>query len=119
MIDIKADIVKALKANANLVVLLDGERVYQIAAPDPTIYPRITLFQVTNIGADWADNQESGSEIHIQVDVWSKSNYTAITLEVDTTMKSVQSQRTGVQDLYELDTGVFHCAMRYATNRFL
>jgi hypothetical protein len=118
MIDIKADVVNALKANANLVTLLGGSNITQIASPDTSVYPHITLFQVTNMGAGWSDNTEDMSEIHLQVDVWSKSNYTAITLEVDNTMKSMQFQRTGVQDLYELDTGVFHCAMRYSTNRF-
>lgn len=117
MIDIKADVRTALLANTSLVALLGGQRVYQIAAPDVTIYPRITFFQVTNMGAGWADNQEFESEIHIQIDIWNKSNYTPITLAVDDTMKPLQFQRTSVQDLYELDTGVFHCAMRYTTNK--
>ncbi|GMA52067.1 hypothetical protein GCM10025857_34240 [Alicyclobacillus contaminans] len=117
MINVKPEIRNALLANANLVSLLGGPKIYQIVAPDASVYPRITFFEFTNVGAAWTDDAETASELHIQIDIWSKSNFDGIAAEVDKTMQSLQFGRTGSYDLYEEDTAVFHKVLRYTTLR--
>lgn len=115
MINVKPDIVAALKANATLVSLLGGPRIYFQVAPVADEFPRITYFEIENIGAVYADDNEQASEIHVQVDIWSKGSTSAIAAEVDKTMKSIGFGRTSSADLYEQDTGIYHKAMRFAT----
>jgi hypothetical protein len=115
MINVKPEILKALENNPALVALLGGKRIYQIKAPDPEEFPRITFFELTNFDRDFADDTAISSEIHVQIDIWSKESTSPIALEVDKTMKSMGYQRNSSHDFYEDDTQVFHKAMRYST----
>ncbi|MCM3589628.1 DUF3168 domain-containing protein [Brevibacillus borstelensis] len=111
--DIKTEIRTALLNNAALVSLLGGQRVYQLAAPDATEYPRITFFEVTNYDAAFADDVPIMVDVIVQIDVWSKGSTSAISGEVDKTMKEQGWSRTSAADLYEEDTQVYHRAMRF------
>lgn len=117
MINLKPLIVSALTENETLVNLLGGPRVYFQVAPDPDELPRITYFELMNFGSMYADDGEEASEIHVQIDVWSKESTSDIAAEVDRTMKSIGFGRMASADLYEDDTEIFHKAMRFATNR--
>lgn len=115
MINPKPEILAALEANAALTGLLGGKRIYFIKAPKADEFPRITFFEIDNIGSFYADDQEQGSAVYIQIDIWSKGSTSAIAEEVDKTMKGLGYGRTSAADLYELDTLTFHKAMRYKT----
>ncbi len=115
MINLKPQIKSALESNAQLTTLLGGPRIYQIKAPNADEFPRITFFEFDNFGSLFADDTEASSEIHIQIDIWSKGSTSAIADEVNKTMKSLDFARTGTADLFEEDTKVFHKAMRYST----
>ncbi|WDU84209.1 tail completion protein gp17 [Caloramator sp. Dgby_cultured_2] len=117
MINIKTTIVNSLKSNSNLINLLGGQRIYFQVAPNPNEFPRITYFEIDNFGSLYADDEEKASEIHVQIDIWHKSNTTAIADEVDKTMKNIGFGRTSAADLYEEDTQVYHKALRYVINR--
>lgn len=117
MINVKPEVLQALESNQALVSLLGGPRIYQQVALNPDEFPRITFFELTNFGSRYADDTEVESEIHIQIDIWSKGSTSAIATEVDRTMKSIGFQRTSSVDLYESDTKIFHKALRYSTNR--
>ncbi|MFT9848516.1 DUF3168 domain-containing protein [Aneurinibacillus sp. REN35] len=119
MINIKPKIVQALESNQALVSLLGGKRVYQLTAPNPNEFPRITFFEMNNIDDRFADDQAFSSEIRVQIDVWSKKSTSDIASEVDKTMKAIDFKRTASADLYEDDTQVFHKGMRYKTNRII
>lgn len=111
--DIKTEIRTALLANAALVSLLGGDRIYQLAAPDATEFPRITFFEVVNVDAAFADDMPIMADVIIQIDVWSKSSTSAIVGEVDTTMRAQRWSRTSGADLYEDDRKVYHKSLRY------
>jgi hypothetical protein len=117
MINIKPEVLQALESNQALVSLLGGPRIYQQVAPNPDEFPRITFFEMANFDTTFADDQAIESEIHIQIDIWSKDSTSAIAQEVDRTMKSIGFKREASADLYEDDTKIFHKAMRYSTNR--
>lgn len=111
--DVKVTVLAALLANAALIVLLGGQRIYQLSAPIATEYPRITFFEVVNRDSEFADNQPIASEIVMQIDVWSNGSTSAIAKEVDKTMKGLGYFRMSAPDFYEEDTKVYHKAMRF------
>jgi hypothetical protein len=113
--DVKTDLRTALLANAALVSLLGGDRVYQLVAPNATEFPRITFFELNNSDSAYADNTAYMADISVQIDVWSKGSTSAIAGEVDKTMKANGWTRTSAGDFYEEDTKVFHKALRYRT----
>lgn len=111
--DIKTKIRTALLNNTALVSLLGGERIYQLAAPNATEFPRITFYEVTNRDAAFADDMPIMADVIVQIDVWSKGSTSAIAGEVDETMKTQGWSRTSAADLFEDDTKVYHKAMRF------
>lgn len=115
MISLKTQVLSAFKANAHLTTLLNGPHIYFQVAPDAKQFPRITFFEMTNVGTVFADDTEIASDISLQMDIWSKGNTTEIALEVDRTMKSLAFARDTAADLYEDDTGIYHKAMRFST----
>jgi hypothetical protein len=116
--DVKTEIREALIANSQLIALLGGQRIYQLAAPNAEEYPRITFFEIDNRDIAFADDVAYASEVPIQIDVWSKGSTSAIAGEVDKTMKSLDWARTSAPDFYEPDTKIYHKALRYR-NQFL
>ena len=116
--DIKTEVRAALLNNAALVSLLGIDRygnapIYALKSADAEKYPRITLFEVTNYDAAFADDVSIMADVIIQIDVWSKSSTSSIAGEVDKTMKEFGWSRTSAADLYEEDVGVYHKALRY------
>ncbi|OJF17781.1 MAG: hypothetical protein A6D91_09920 [Bacillaceae bacterium G1] len=116
MIDLKPEIRQALLNNAALVSLLGGQKIWPEVAPDGTPEPYVTFFELVNVDELYADDQAHGSEIHFQVDVWSKGNTGPIAVEVNKTMETLGFYRTGAVDLYEDDTKTYHKALRYKIN---
>jgi len=111
--DVKAGIRTALINNADLSALLGGQRIYQLAAPNAEEFPRITFFELDNSDSDFADDSAYASDVRLQIDVWSLGSTSAISGEVDKTMKQQGWARTSAPDLYEPDIKVYHKALRY------
>lgn len=111
--DVKTEIRTALIGNVALLTLLGGERIYQLAAPDAEEFPRITFFELDNTDSEFADDQAYASDVRVQIDVWHKGSTSAISGEVDKTMKQQGWSRTSAPDYYESDTKVYHKALRY------
>src|SRR5690606_7098050 len=116
MIDLKPEILQALRGNSALVTLLGGAKVWPETVPEGTPDPYVTFFELANVDDQYADDKAYASEIHFQVDVWSKGNTTAIAQEVNKTMETLGFYRTGAVDLYEDDTKTYHKALRYKIN---
>ncbi|MEN6349336.1 MAG: DUF3168 domain-containing protein [Syntrophomonas sp.] len=117
MIDVYPEVKTGLLGNSSLITILGGPRVYQQVAPRPNEFPRISFFEMTNFDTGFADDTAIASEIHLQIDIWSKGSTTDVAGEVDKTMKALGYKRTGSADLYEEDTKIFHKALRYSTER--
>lgn len=110
--DIKVELNAALSSDSELVALLKGKRIYQLAAPVADEFPRITFFEIENVSSAFADDTAYAADVLVQVDVWHKGSTSEIAVEVDRIMKGLGYTRSGAADLYE-DGGIFHKAMRY------
>lgn len=110
----KPTITAALRGNAALVAMLGGQKVWPETAPDDGIdLPYITFFEITNFEANHADDEELQSEVHIQVDVWSKGNTGPPAVEVVRVMRSLGFRRTTATDQYEKETKTYHKVLRF------
>ena len=120
MINIKPDVLSALKNDNALTLLLGGQRIYQLEAPNATEFPRITFFEYSNIGLIYADDAEQLSEIYFQLDVFCRNTSTSdIAISVDRVMTSIGFFRVSANDLYEdLEAmKIYHKAMRYVVTK--
>lgn len=73
----------------------------------------ITFFNYLEQGEQYADNEEKATGYYIQVDVWSKSDYTEVVDKVENYMKATGFARTSAADLFEEDTKIYHKVMRF------
>ncbi|QNG60390.1 hypothetical protein H4O14_02360 [Bacillus sp. PAMC26568] len=73
----------------------------------------ITFFIAGEGPALHADNKEVKTWYLIQVDIWSKTDYTNLAKTVKEKMKLAGFRRSSSQDLYENDTEIYHKAMRF------
>ncbi|WP_411679848.1 hypothetical protein [Clostridium thailandense] len=73
----------------------------------------ITFFNYLEQGEQYADNEEKATGYYIQVDVWSKNDYTELVEKVKNYMRFAGFIRTSAADLFENDTKIYHKAMRF------
>ncbi len=110
MQNLKSTVLSALQTATALSTLTGFYFQYP---PSFTALPLLSYFEVDNIGNLFADNQEIGSEIVFQIDLWSKSSLSAYALAVDAVMTGLDFVRVSAQDLYEDAEHIYHKAMRY------
>jgi hypothetical protein len=77
------------------------------------IYPHITFFEINQNGVLFADNEEKKTIHYLQVDIWSKGDYTDLTKQVKESLIAVGFRRTYESELYEKDTDLYHKALRF------
>ena len=66
----------------------------------------------------FGDNQEIGSVVSIDIDIFSDSNYLAIENEIITIMEANNFIRVGCSpDMYEKDTGLYHKTIEFEKER--
>lgn len=73
----------------------------------------ITFFNYLEQGEQYADNEEKATGYYIQIDVWSKSDYTILVENLKNAMEAAGFIRTSAVDLFESDTKIYHKAMRF------
>ena len=78
-----------------------------------TLTTYITFFCYNEQGEAWAEDQEVATGFYVQVDVWSKDDYTTLAGQVQAAMIAAGFSRTTSADLYESDTKIFHRALRF------
>jgi len=72
----------------------------------------ITFFNYLENIESYADNKETSLGSYIQVDIWSKGDYTTLVNSVLEALKQAEFQRTYVTEMYENDTKIFHKVIR-------
>jgi len=72
----------------------------------------ITFFNYLESIESYADNKETSTGNYIQIDVWSKGDYTSLVNNVLEALKQAEFQRTYVTELYESDTKLYHKVIR-------
>ena len=110
MQNIKSTVLTALQTATALSTLTGFYFQYP---PDFTNLPLLSYFEVDNIGNLYADDQEIGSEIIFQVDLWGKTSLSNYALAVNSAMVSLDFARIQSLDLYESSTKIYHKAMRF------
>lgn len=73
----------------------------------------ITIFCYLENGELYADDIQKGTGYYMQVDVWSKTNYTNIVEQIKSAMTQADFSFLSAYDLYENDTKIYHKAMRF------
>lgn len=75
--------------------------------------PYITFFCYLETGELYTDDVQKGTGYYVQVDVWSKGNYTNTVEQVKSAMRNAGFSFLAAYDLYEPDTKIYHKALRF------
>lgn len=110
MQNLKSTVLTALQT-ATALSTLTGFYFYH--PPAFTNLPLLSYFEVSNVGNLFADDQEIGSEIIFQIDLWGKTSLSNLALAVDSAMATLDFTRIYAADLFEKDTLIHHKSMRF------
>ena len=73
----------------------------------------ITFHEYLQNGEDFSEDQESHTGHYIQIDIWSKSDYTALVATVKSLALAAGFHRLNEADFYEPDTGLYHKGIKF------
>ncbi|WP_350342347.1 hypothetical protein PRVXT_001575 [Proteinivorax tanatarense] len=73
----------------------------------------ITFFTYLDKPELFADDKEKVSGFYVQVDIWSKKDYTSLVETVHKRLKDVGFIKINFYDVYEQDLKIYHKVMRY------
>ena len=76
-------------------------------------FPYLTFFTYLERGQLHSDDQELVTGYYLQLDLWSKEDYTALVETIQQQMDQAGFVRQNFYDLYEVDLQVYHKVMRY------
>lgn len=79
----------------------------------PSTYPSITYFFYNEYGQEFGDGEEIATNYSLQIDVWSKEEYSSLVEQIKTKLKDNKFYRVSTDDLYENDIKVYHKALRF------
>lgn len=82
-----------------------------------TADPYITFFTYLDRPEQSADDAEIITGYYVQVDIWSKRDYTVLAQTVHQKMLSAGFIKKAYYDLYEQDLKIYHKAMRFQLNK--
>ena len=102
----------ALESNQDLMDLL-GEKSVFFQNSTNRNYPYITFFIFDENGHVFADDVEQATNIYVQMDIWSKGDYSEIERLVKEVMNLGGFARTSSADLYEEENNIYHKAIRF------
>ncbi|NRT88529.1 prohead protease [Clostridium beijerinckii] len=111
MVNIKK-FIKDTLSNSEILNLTADKKVYFIHANGPTA-PYIEYEIFDENGEEWAENKEIATNFYLQVDIFSKTDYTDLENKIKEKMTNAGFMRSTSADLYENDTQLFHKAMRF------
>ena len=92
MQNLKPTVLTALQTATALSTLT---AIYFFHPPDFTTLPVGSYFEVDNTGNLFADDQEIGSEIIFQIDLWGRDSLSDLTIGVDDTMTGIDFAKDG------------------------
>ena len=72
----------------------------------------ITFFEYLQKGENYADNVDKTAGHYIQVDIWSKGDYTSLRNSTLAALKAVDFSKTHETEMYENDTQIYHKVLR-------
>ena len=116
----KIAVATALSTDSALIALIPKTRMFSSVAGftgSPGAAPYLTYFELANIPALSADDDEAESEISVRVDIWGTSTLSTIASHVDRIMKTIDYCRNYSMDNDEvLETGekIYHKSMSFS-----
>lgn len=111
-IDIKEHLFNTLSSE-NIIELVPDKKVYFLHAENPTD-PYIEYEVVSEEGVEYSEGIERYTYYLIQVDIFSKSDYSHIESVIKNEMIRFGYSKGVSRDLYEEKTGLKHKAMRFS-----
>ena len=116
MVNIK-QFVRQVLNNTEILNLTANKKVYFLKAIDDATNPLKTPYIEYEIydenGEEWAENREIATNYYVQVDIFSKTDYSDIENKIKEKKLNAGFERSMAADLYEQDTGYYHKAMRF------
>lgn len=73
----------------------------------------ITFHEYFSGGEEYEDDEERLTGHYIQVDVWSKSDYTGVVNKAKKLLNAAGFKRLNETDLYEVDTKIYHKGLKF------
>ncbi|WP_373898826.1 hypothetical protein ACER0A_004810 [Haloimpatiens sp. FM7315] len=73
----------------------------------------ITFHEYFSGGEDYEDDEERLTSHYVQIDVWSKNDYTGLVNEIKNLLNTVGFKRLNEADLYEEDTKIYHKGIKF------
>lgn len=73
----------------------------------------ITFHEYLASGEEYEDDEETLTAHYIQIDLWSKSDYTDLALKVKKLLIDAGFKRLNEIDLYEEDTKIYHKGLKF------
>ena len=110
MQNLKSTVLSALQTATALSTLTGFYFQYP---PDFINLPMLSYFEVDNTGSLYADDQEIGSEITFQIDLWGRAGLSNYKNAVNTIMTGLGFSRKASPDQYEKDAQIYHSPMRF------
>ncbi|WP_213950378.1 hypothetical protein [Tepidanaerobacter syntrophicus] len=103
-----------MSINQDVIIALNDIKVpvsFQSYTGDADTY--ITFFTYLDKPEQHADDKELVTGHYVQVDVWSKGDYTKLVKTVHQKMLGAGFTKQSFYDLYEDDVKIYHKAMRF------
>ncbi|MEQ8154498.1 MAG: hypothetical protein ABRQ25_06400 [Clostridiaceae bacterium] len=73
----------------------------------------VTFYEYLEAGEEFEDDEESLTAHYLQVDVWSKTDYSNLVKQVKDLLKNLGFKRLSEIDLYEEDTQIYHKGLKF------
>ena len=73
----------------------------------------VTFHEYLETGEEYEEDEESLTAHYVQVDVWSKNDYTELVNEVKNLLNAAGFKRLNEGDLYEVDTKIYHKGLKF------
>lgn len=103
-----------MSINGEIITALSGIGVpvqFQHYSGDASTY--ITFFTYLDKPEQHADDRETITGYYVQIDIWSKADYTELVKQVHERMTSAGFKKQNFYDLYEEDLKIYHKVMRF------
>ncbi len=103
-----------MSINGDIIAVLDGIGVpvqFQHYSGDAN--PYITFFTYLDKPEQHADDKELVTRHYVQIDIWSKGDYTELVKTVNQRMTAAGFRKQNFYDLYEEDLKIYHKVMRF------
>ena len=100
-------------SNKEIVELLPDKRVYFLHATTPNKALYLEYEIINEYGAEHSENKEDFTTYLVQIDIFSTGDYTTLENIVKKVMTQNGFNRDMAADLYEKETALYHCAMRF------